>query len=133
MLKKHGEQGNTYPPYKALDDSALKDGEKAILYYIAGYIVKCLARDNCEDCNELFTLGKVPLKITFENSSELSDDPDDPSLVAKEEFTKEVSRGGLRKHSDCMYISCVHASSLNRYIFKNEDTFTHGIHLSTVS
>lgn len=32
-----------------------------------------------------------------------------------------MSRGGLRKPSDCIYVCCVHASSLNRYIFKNED------------
>jgi hypothetical protein len=59
----------------------------------------------------------VPLNSTFENDNEIIDDP----THAKEDFINSISRGGLRKPSDCIYISCVHASSLNRYIFSNEE------------
>ena len=103
--------------FELTDDSVLKDGEKSILFYIAGYISKCLAKENCSDCNELFTPGKVSIQISFDDS----DNQDDPPLEAKEEFVNAVSRGGLRRPSDIMYVSCVHASSLNRYIFKNEE------------
>ncbi len=109
---------NELDGFKLTNDHVLKDNEKSILYYIAGYIAKCLAKEKCEDCNELFTPGNVPIKVVFDSSVE---GEDDSSVKAKEDFINSVSRGGLRKPSDSMYVSCVHASSLNRYIFKNED------------
>ena len=104
--------------FKVTDDSALKDGEKSIMYYIAGYIAKCLAKEKCQSCNDLFTPGNVPVSVSFEHEEDSSDDP---AVGAKTEFLNTVSRGGLRKPSDCIYISCVHASSFNRYIFASEE------------
>ena len=75
---------------------------------------------HCEDCNQLFTPGKIPVEVSFENSDEHPDDPTLRSNEAKEEFVNSVSRGGLRKPSDFVYIACVHASALNRYIFNSE-------------
>ena len=107
--------------FKLSDDTVLKDGEKSILFYIPGYIAKCIAKMHCEDCNQLFTPGKISVEVSFENSD---DHPDDPTLranEAKEEFVNSVSRGGLRKPLDFVYIACAHASALNRYIFNSEE------------
>ena len=95
----------------------LQDSEKTVIYYIAGYIAKRLAKEKCTDCNEMFSPGKVQLSISVES------DETDPSAAhdAKLEFVEQISRGGLTKPSDFIYISCVHASALNRFIFKNEN------------
>ena len=102
--------------FKLTDDSVLKDGEKSTIYYIAGYIAKGLAKEKCTDCNELFTPGKVPISIDFDDYG-----TDDPSVTAKTEFINSVSRGGLQKPSDYVYITCIYASLLNRFILSNEE------------
>ena len=86
--------------FELTDDNVLKDGEKSILFYIAGYIAKCLAKEKCSDCNELFTPGKVSIQIFFDDN----DIQDTSPVKAKEEFINAVSRGGLRKPSDVLYI-----------------------------
>ena len=63
------------------DDNVFQDNEKSILYYIAGYIGKCLAHEKCDDFNELFTPGKVPLQVSFESNG---DQPSDSYTTAKE-------------------------------------------------
>ena len=42
-------------------------------------------------------------------------------MEAKEAFVAAISRGGLTKPSDYMYITSVHAAALFAYIFKDTD------------
>ena len=42
-------------------------------------------------------------------------------MHAKEEFVNAISRGGLTKPSDYLYIAAVHASALTKFIFGSED------------
>ena len=54
---------------------------------IAGYIAKCLAKENCEECNEFLSPGKVPINISFKN---LDQDEDKHLIQAKEEFINAI-------------------------------------------
>ena len=46
---------NELDAIKLSDDSVLYDDEKAIPYYIAGYISKSLSKQTCIQCNELLS------------------------------------------------------------------------------
>ena len=43
------------------------DDEKAILYYIAGYIPKSLSKQACIQCSKLLSPVKVPISVPFDN------------------------------------------------------------------
>ena len=108
---------NELEDYKLSDDSILQDSEKTVIYYIARYIAERLAKEKCTDCNEMFSPGQVQLSISVESDeTDLSATHD-----TKLEFVEQISRGSLAKPSDFIYISCVHASALNRFIVKNEN------------
>ena len=109
---------NELEEFKLSGENVLNDDEAAIIYYIAGYIEKSLAKEGCGECNELLSPGKVPLNISCEN---LGQDENETTMKAKEEFITAISRGGLTKPSDYIYISCVHASALNTFIFSRDD------------
>ena len=96
--------------FKLSGNIVLKDGEKSILSHVVGHIAKYIAKMHYEHCNQLFTPVKVPVKVSFENSDE---QPHDLTMRGKEEFFNFVSRGGLRKPPDFIYIACVHGSALN--------------------
>ena len=118
--------------FRLADDSDLNDSDKSLLHYIAGYISKS-SMSNCDSCNELISPGKAPLSVAVEST----DDATDSSLEAKEAFVAAISRGGLTKPSDYMYITSVHAAALFAYIFKDTDIWNAllatGIHSSRAS
>ena len=51
--------------FKFSNYSVLNDAEKAIIYYIAWYIAKSFAKENCNEYNDLLSPGKVEMNITF--------------------------------------------------------------------
>ena len=104
--------------FKFSNDSVLNDVEKVVTYYIARYIAKSLAKENCNECNDLHSPGKVEMNITFETRCS---DMDDTTTQAKEEFVTAISRGGLRKPSDYIYVASVHASTLCTYILSHDN------------
>ena len=72
----------------------------------------------CYQCAELLTSGKMSTKnINFENVSSQKD------IASKEEFISSISRGGLIKPSDVMYIACIHGYTLYKKIRENNDAF----------
>ena len=87
--------------FKLSDDSVLIDDQKSIIYYIAGYIARSLAKENCSACNDLLSPGKVSINIPFEN---VELDGNESSIKAKEEFVTAITRKGLTKPSDYIYI-----------------------------
>lgn len=56
---------------KLSGNTGLKDREKLILYDVAGCTTKCIGKMHCKDSNQLFTPGKVPIQVSFENSGRL--------------------------------------------------------------
>ena len=100
------------------DDSMLSDADKSIIYYVAGYIAKSVISE-CEQCNEVVSPGKVPLTISIESASE-----EDVSMIeAKEEFIAAVSRGGLMKPSNYLYMAAVNATVMYNYIRNDNELF----------
>ena len=99
--------------FKVTDDSALRDGEKSL----QGILQNVWLKKNVNPAT-IYSLQVTFLCPYLEHEEDSSDDP---AVGAKTEFLNTVSRGGLRKPSDCIYISCVHASTLNRYIFASEE------------
>ena len=71
------------------DIDNLDDSEKAIIYYIAGYIAKFLSNSKCTSCITLITAGRQELQMCFENESE---ETDKETLDAKQEFLSIVSK-----------------------------------------
>ena len=59
------------------------------MYYIAGYIAKCLAKEKCQSCNDLFPPGNVSVLVSFEHEEDPSDDP---AVGAKTEFFKHCQQ-----------------------------------------
>ena len=43
-------------------------------------------------------------------------------IETKQEFIRPVTRGGLVRPPDAMYITTIHASGLFRYIFQNDNS-----------
>ena len=103
--------------FRFTDDSALTDADKSLLFYIAGYIAKS-SMSECDECNELISPGKAPISVAVEGMI----DAEESVLAAKEEFLAAITRGGLTKPSDYMYIVSVHAATLFAHIFKDDDT-----------
>ena len=96
------------------DEGNIQESDQAILYYIAGYIAKSLSNQDCNFCSEVLSPGKVPLAISFEERK-----IDTIEAEAKEEFIASVSRGGLTKPSDFLFIASLHASELFKFITKD--------------
>ena len=101
--------------FRFAGDFVLSDADQSVLYYIAGYIAKSVM-GGCDKCDDIISPGKVPLQVSFENSNETHD-----MIKVKEEFIQLISRGGLTKPSDYLYIASLHATSLYSYI-SNDDT-----------
>ena len=82
--------------------------EEAILFYIAGFLACSEVKGlSCEKCTPLFAKSKNTPIIDF------SDDLGDK----KEEFLKQINRGGLFTPSDAMYILVLFARQLFKQIF----------------
>ena len=97
-------------------DSALNHADKSLLYYIGGYIAK-VSLSSCDACNNLISPGKVPLNISVESTD---GEVEESVLQAGEAFISAISRGGLTKPSNYLYISSVHAAGLYSHIFKQK-------------
>jgi len=91
------------------------DSQQAIVYYVAGYIARSISKTvKCSSCRLLLSPGNT-ITISFEN-----DDIAKEEIDAKEEFLLLMSRGGLLKPSDVLYVTCVHASQLFHYMHKSK-------------
>ena len=107
--------------FKLTDDGDLSAADKSLIYYIAGYIAKACISD-CESCNDVVSPGKVSLDVNIESTT--GENEDESCLQAKEAFIEAVSRGGLTRPSDYLYISAVHAAALYTHVFKDEQLRT---------
>ena len=84
--------------------------DQAIVYSLAGYIARSIIKCKpiCEGCESLLSPGKVSMTPDFDDKA----DPTKEEFEAKEEFLKSISRGGLLRPSDVLYITCCHGWKL---------------------
>ena len=93
---------------------------------------------SCIQCNKLLSPGKVPVHVPINVPfDDVDQNVDKSSIQTKEEFITAISRGGLAKPSDYIYVCSVHSSALCSFIFSEEtlkkslstemqrDTFVH--------
>ena len=100
-------------------DSHVDIQEQAVLYSIAGYIAHGIMKKGipCPSCSEMISPGKMLLELDFEMINEPINADE---VYAREEFTRLVTRGGLIKPSDLLYVACSHVYTLFDYI-KNDE------------
>ena len=65
---------------------------------------------------EVTSPGRIPVQPTFDTGNV----DDEKAIELKEEFTTSISRGGLCKPSDDIFISSAHAFSLLRYVIHDD-------------
>ena len=77
---------------------------------------------SCIQCNKLLSPGMVPVHVPINVPfDDIDQNVDKSSIQAKEEFITAISRGGLTKPSDYIYVCSVHSSALCSFIFSEED------------
>ena len=82
-----------------------------ITYYVAGYVSRGLTKKvKCQDCRSLFSNGE---SISVETESFGASAHE---LAIGRAFIDAISRGGLIKPSNLIYITCLHAAELYSYI-----------------
>ena len=69
------------------------------------------------DYSNLLSPGKVPLPLNYDVTDNLGS-PDEAN--AKEEFVRNITRGGLIKPSDVLYVLCAHTHMMYTYIINAE-------------
>ena len=91
-----------------------KEEDQAIVYAISGYIARKLIKNmsTCQDCSYLLSPGKVPLPLNFDVTNNISS-PDEEN--AKDGFVRNITRGGLIKPSDVLYVLCAHTHDVHLY------------------
>jgi len=88
----------------------------SITDYVAGFVSRGMTRNTkCKDCCVLFSEGEQPLEVEF---ADIDINPDD--VAAGKSFLDVINRGGLFKSSDLMYVTCLHAAELYRFITEDE-------------
>ena len=100
-------------------DQSLDDADQAIVYSLSGYAAKNIIKSvqSCQDCINLLSPGKAAMNPVFESRVESNED----EIEAKEEFLRLITRGGLIKPSDALFIVCCHSWLLYHKII-NSDT-----------
>ena len=80
--------------------------DRAIIYAISGYIARNLIknRSKCDDCSEFLS----PDKVSFH--PDIDEVVNTDQVEAREEFVRNITRGGLIKPSDALFVLCVHVS-----------------------
>ena len=96
-----------------------KEEDQAIVYAISGYVARKLIKNmsTCQDCSNLLSPGIVPLPLNFDVTNNISS-PDEEN--AKEGFVRNITRGGLIKPSDVLYVLCAHTHMMYTYIINDE-------------
>jgi len=88
-------------------------------YSLSGYAAKNIIKSvqSCQDCINPLSPGKAAMNPVFESRVESNED----EIEAKEEFLRLITRGGLIKPSDALFIVCCHSWLLYHKII-NSDT-----------
>ena len=110
------------PEYSLSESLVVAPEDQAIIYYVAGAIVRSIlkkfTKKSCDKCCSLLSGG-----IFGEGEVTIHENLTDEISREKEEFVSLVTRGGLLKPSDLVYVTCVHAWSLYHSIKDSNDAF----------
>ena len=99
------------------EDISISDSEQAIIYYVAGYISRSIRKPlKCDVCCLPLSPGES-IQISFEEGSISVEE-----IEAKEEFLALMSRGGLLKPTDILFLTCIHASQLFNVLQKMDSS-----------
>ena len=89
--------------------------DASITFYVAGYISReMIKKSKCKDCHPLFSENGESLAVDVVNDLEC-----EAEIKAGNSFIDAISRGGLIKPSNLVFITCLHASEL--FIFMKKD------------
>ena len=99
-------------------EEPLKDEDQSIVYALSGFIAKKLIKhkSNCQDCSDFLSPGKVPFQLEFEDGLCSPDE-----VNTKEEFIRDITKGGLIKPSDALYILCTHSHMMYTFIVNDKN------------
>jgi hypothetical protein len=93
------------------------DGGENIVYYLYGYIAKCLLKKvKCQCCIQLICESDEMPPLRF-----LDDHDEDEEQQTRNRFLEQVNRGGLVKPSDLVFLYCLHAHELHKLLFSTEE------------
>ena len=98
----------------------LADADQAIVYSLSGYAAKNIIKNvkNCTGCIDLLSPGKASLTPVFDTDEENNEN----EIEAKEEFLRLITRGGLIKPSDALFVACCHSWLLYQNIVNNDNS-----------
>ena len=101
-------------------EQLLADADQAIVYSLSGYAAKNIIKNvkNCTGCIDLLSPGKALLTPVFDTDKENNEN----EIEAKEEFLRLITRGGLIKPSDALFVACCHSWSLYQSIVNNDNS-----------
>ena len=101
-------------------EQLLADADQAIVYSLSGYAAKNIIKNvkNCTGCIDLLSPGKASLTPVFDTDEENNEN----EIEAKEEFLRLITRGGLIKPSDALFVACCHSWSLYQSIVNNDNS-----------
>ena len=86
-----------------------------ITYYIAGYISRGLIKKTkCVDCQQLFSDNGEQLIVTIAEEVATAKE-----LEAGKSFLDAINRGGLIKPSHLVFVTCLHATELFKFMQKD--------------
>ena len=86
-----------------------------ITYYVSGYVSRQLIKSTpCDGCKVTFSDDEQPLPINIDETFASAEDIREGKM-----FIDTISRGGLIKPSNLLFVTCMHASDLIQYIQNN--------------
>ena len=101
---------------ESFEISFFDDEDASIIYFVAGYIARSLMKlrktPKCCACAALFGDSEDMPPVLF--SSDVDCEPD-----RRSEFLEKLNRGGLQKPSDLLYMFCLHANEIQRFLFSS--------------
>ena len=86
-----------------------------IVYYVSGFISTQLIKSmSCDSCKNMFSESQEHLPLDTDEAMASSD-----VIAEGKSFIDAISRGGLVKPSNLLFVTCMYATDLIRYIRKN--------------
>ena len=86
-----------------------------MINYVSGYISRQLIKSTyCDSCKTMFSESQEHLPLDTDEAMASSD-----VIAEGKSFIDAISRGGLVKPSNLLFVTCMYATDLIRYIRKN--------------
>ena len=98
-----------------------EEKDQCIVAYGAGYGSHTIGKGlKCQSCIDILVSRPEPPEIVFtlESGEEV---PEEPDFEARNEYIRQVTRGGLSTPSDLCYMSCLYAWNAYREITGDEE------------